>query len=227
MSNDWGNIIDTEVVPSTVKQTNFATYTKATAEDVYIMKDTEAKMIDVAFANGGTALQDADGAVDIWLRSVHQAYGPSLYRYALALTCSVEDAQDAVQEVFARIARESKRFTEVRNVRAYLFAATRNSSYSILRGRRRSEALHEAVCLDLAAACAPQARQISATIMVVREAIAQLSIEQREVLVLKILDQMTFKEIAQTVKAPMNTVAGRYRYGIEKLRKALEPINQG
>ena len=112
-------------------------------------------------------------------------------------------------------------------MRAYLFSATRNAAYSILRGRRRSEVLHEAICLDLATAFAPNPRQISATIIVVREAIAQLSIEQREVLVLKILDQMTFKEIAQTVKAPMNTVAGRYRYGIEKLRKALGTIDQG
>lgn len=191
------------------------------------MKDKGEAPMDIALANGTAALQGRNGAVDIWLRSIHKEHGPALYRYALALTSSVEDAQDAVQEVFARISRESKRFAEVKNVRAYLYCATRNAAYSILRGRRRSETLHEAICLDLATACAPNTRQISATIIVVREAIATLSIEQREVLVLKILDQMTFKEIAHTVHAPMNTVAGRYRYGIEKLRKALEAIDQG
>ena len=166
-------------------------------------------------------------AIEIWLRSLHDQYGASLYRYALALTCSVEDAQDAVQEVFARISRQPKRFAEVRNIRAYLFAATRNAAYSVLRGRKRGEVLHEAICSDIAAVCAPDTRQMSATIIVIREAIAGLSIEQREVLVLKILDQMTFKEIAQTVKASMNTVAGRYRYGIEKLRKALQTVDNG
>lgn len=188
------------------------------------MKDTgKVKMTNIALGNGTVALrQDNSSAVDIWLRSIHAEYGSSLYRYALALTSSVEDAQDAVQEVFARISRESRRFAEVRNVRAYLFSATRNAAYSILRGRRRSDILHEAICLDLATACAPHARQISATIIAVREAMSGLSIEQREVLVLKICNQMTFKEIAETVKAPMNTVAGRYRYGIEKLRKSLE-----
>jgi len=164
-------------------------------------------------------------AIEIWLRSVHDQYAASLYRYALALTCRVEDAQDAVQEVFARISREPRRFVEVRNVRAYLFSATRNAAYSILRGRRRCEALHDAICSDIAAVCAPDTRRMSATIIVIRQAMEQLSIEQREVLVLRILDQMTFKEIAETVRAPINTVAGRYRYGIEKLRRALSSID--
>lgn len=187
----------------------------------------EAEMTQrVALRIGAGAVQGSHEAIEIWLRSIHDQYAASLYRYALALTCSVEDAQDAVQEVFARISRQPKRFTEVQNVRAYLFAATRNAAYSILRGRMRCEALHEAICMDIAAVCAPETRQISATIIVIREAIAQLSIEQREVLVLKILDQMTFKEIAQTVKAPMNTVAGRYRYGIEKLRLALSNVEK-
>jgi len=171
--------------------------------------------------NSAGAERRRNEAIEIWLRSIYEQYAPSLYRYALALTCSVEDAQDAVQEVFARVSRQWRRFMEVENVRAYLFSATRNAAYSILRGRRRSEALHDAICADLAAVCAPQTKQMSATIISIREALTQLSIEQREVLVLKILNQMTFKEIADTVKAPVNTVAGRYRYGTERLRQAL------
>ena len=182
-------------------------------------------MNQIALARGVGILSRDHDAIEIWLRSLHDQYAASLYRYALALTSSVEDAQDAVQEVFARISRQPKRFVEVRNIRAYLFSATRNAAYSLLRGRKRSDVLHEAICSDIAAVCAPDTRQMSATIIVIRDAIADLSIEQREVLVLKILDQMTFKEIAQTVRAPMNTVAGRYRYGIEKLRKALLSVD--
>lgn len=178
-------------------------------------------MNEIALMNGAGVLDQKSGALEIWLQSIHEQYGPALYRYALALTCSVEDAQDAVQEVFTRISRQSKRFTEVRNVRAYLFSATRNAAYSVLRGRMRSEALHDAICADIANAFAPESRQISATIIVIRQIMAQLSIEQREVLVLKILNQMTFREIAQMVHASVNTVAGRYRYGTEKIRRAL------
>lgn len=166
-------------------------------------------------------LTNEDGAVEIWLDSIYQQYSRSLYRYALALTGSVEDAQDAIQEVFTRISRDSKRFSEVQNVKAYLFSATRNTCYSILRNRRRCEALHEAICIDLVTACVPQEKQTSATIISIRSAFSDLTMGQREVLVLKILNQMTFREIAETMGESLNTVAGRYRYGIEKLRIAL------
>ena len=163
--------------------------------------------------------------VDMWLQTIYQQYSSSLYGYALALTGSIEDAQDAVQEVFGRISRDSKRFVDVQNVSAYLFAATRNAAYSVLRKRQRSTSLHEAICLDLAVACNTSQKPISATIISIRTAFADLSEEQREVLVLKILHQMTFKEIADLVKISINTVAGRYRYGIEKLRLALDDPN--
>lgn len=164
----------------------------------------------------------SDDAIEIWLQSIHQQHSTALFRYALALTCSVEDAQDAVQEVFARITADWRRFMEVRDVKAYLFKATRNSAFSILRSRQRGDALHEAICADLATACVPQDKRTSATILCIRETFSLLSTDQREVLVLKVLDQLTFKEIAEATGASINTVAARYRYGIEKLRHALE-----
>jgi RNA polymerase sigma-70 factor (ECF subfamily) len=55
----------------------------------------------------------------------------------------------------------------------------------------------------------------------VREALQALPEEQREVVVLKVYDQLTFAEIGRTVRASVNTVASRYRYGLQKLRKVL------
>ena len=46
--------------------------------------------------------------------------------------------------------------------------------------------------------------------------------EQREVIVLKIWSRYTFEEIAGLLELSPNTVAGRYRYGLEKLRASLK-----
>lgn len=178
-------------------------------------------MIPIAHRTGLDLSRDPNEAIEVWLRSIYDRYSSSLFRYALALTGSVDDAQDAVQEVFARVTSEWRHMMEVRNMKAYLFRATRNSAYSVLRKRRRGKALHDAICADLAAICVPHARQVSATIISIREAFNLLSTEQREVLVLKILNQLTFKEIAEATGIPMNTVSARYRYGIIKLRHAL------
>jgi RNA polymerase sigma factor (sigma-70 family) len=52
-------------------------------------------------------------------------------------------------------------------------------------------------------------------------ALAQLPLEQREVILLKLNTGLRFKQIAQIQKTSVPTVQGRYRYGIDKLRSLL------
>ncbi|MHC4543563.1 MAG: sigma factor-like helix-turn-helix DNA-binding protein, partial [Planctomycetota bacterium] len=52
-------------------------------------------------------------------------------------------------------------------------------------------------------------------------ALARLPYEQREVIVLHIHGQMRFRVIAKSLGISVNTVKGRYRYGIHKLRSFL------
>lgn len=52
--------------------------------------------------------------------------------------------------------------------------------------------------------------------------LAELPVEQREVIVLKIWHEYTFEEIGGLLDTSPNTVAGRYRYGLQKLRGCLK-----
>src|SRR5204863_7396946 len=52
--------------------------------------------------------------------------------------------------------------------------------------------------------------------------LAELPVEQREVIVLKIWHQYTFEEISELLALSPNTAAGRYRYGLQKLRARLK-----
>ena len=159
------------------------------------------------------------------LEAIYDQYGRSLYRYAFALTGSSDDAEDAVQEVFLRLARERKTLRKVKNIRAYLFASARNAAYSALRSRRRRAELHESVLSSAAAGLSARTNDFSTESAELRNAFAQLPPEQRETLVLKIYDGMTLKEIARIIGASAGTVASRYRYGIARLRQALEDDN--
>jgi RNA polymerase sigma-70 factor (ECF subfamily) len=53
-------------------------------------------------------------------------------------------------------------------------------------------------------------------------ALAELPFEQREILMLHLHGQMTFRAIAQARQISTNTAKSRYRYGIDKLRSILE-----
>lgn len=159
---------------------------------------------------------------EMTLEEVYDLHARSMFRYACALLNCPEDAEDAVQEVFVRLAREHKRLARVKVLKPYLMTATRNAAYSILRSRQRGQALHEAVCSE---PLIPRERSFDRKMLEsesMREAFASLPIEQREVLLLKVFEEMTFREIAETTRVPLATVASRYRYGLDRLRHALE-----
>lgn len=52
--------------------------------------------------------------------------------------------------------------------------------------------------------------------------LAELPLMQREVIVLKLWHEYTFEEIGELLEVSPNTVAGRYRYGVEKLRTCMK-----
>ena len=54
--------------------------------------------------------------------------------------------------------------------------------------------------------------------------LARLPVEQREVIVLKVWHNYTFEEIGGLLEISPNTAAGRYRYGLHKIRRQLEGI---
>ena len=57
---------------------------------------------------------------------------------------------------------------------------------------------------------------------ILSEAMAMLPYEQKEVIVMRIRAGLKFKEIAKLQGASINTVQGRYRYGLNKLRSILD-----
>lgn len=183
------------------------------------MRDQLAEMTIPLEADTLPDVADAD---ERRLEELYDVYSAPLFRYALMLTCSRDDAEDAVGSVFVRVAREWKHFGRVENVRAYLFSAVRNAAFNILRGKRRREAAQESVCAAFQVGQQLADRVDQAESQVLCEALDELPVDQREVLILKVFDEMTFREIADTVGASVSTIASRYRYGIEKLRRALE-----
>jgi RNA polymerase sigma-70 factor (ECF subfamily) len=148
------------------------------------------------------------------LEAVYDAYAAAVYRQAMAALGSVTDAEDVVQEVFLHLVR--RHGGRIRDLKAYLLTAARRQSFSVLR-RRRQEAPEAGLEAPVPAA-GPSAFAEGETI---RQALQALPSPQRDVVVLKVYRQLTFEEIGRVVRAPANTVASRYRYALQKLRRAL------
>jgi len=127
---------------------------------------------------------------------------------------SHSEAEDVLQETFVSLLQrtEAPEKPEHYCVRSY-----RNRSLNHRRSlwRRMTRELESSRWFERSAGETPEERRAM-------QCLAELPVEQREVIVLKLWHQHTFEEIAGLLELSPNTVAGRYRYGIQKLKTSMK-----
>ena len=124
--------------------------------------------------------------------------------------------EDAVQDAFVKLAQQSP---TPEQVVPWLFRVVRNSSLAAGRGEVRRRRRQERVCVPEAWFAATDDR------LDAQEAtrlLAQLPLDQREVVVARIWGGLTFDEVAQLVGCSLPTAHRRYQAGLTELRERLE-----
>lgn len=155
------------------------------------------------------------------------------YNLARWITRNDHDAEDVVQEAFVRAYRFFDSLKEA-DARPWLLAIVRNSAYSWLRKNRPAEvvALDDASWISddtptaghtSPAESNPEVILLqSANRKVVNQALEDLPVGFREVLVMRELEDLSYKEIAAVAGIPIGTVMSRLSRGRELLRQSLE-----
>ena len=149
---------------------------------------------------------------------LYDRYGPSLYRFALMLLADPAAAEDAVQQVFTSVLRADA-CARLEADEPYLRRAIRNECFSMLRRRAIRDPIHVepgALLEQIASVDSKPEERLA-----LERGIRLLTPEQREVVHLHVFEGLTFREIAAASGASINTVAGRYRYALAKLRVLL------
>jgi RNA polymerase sigma-70 factor, ECF subfamily len=153
------------------------------------------------------------------LEQIYRDHRQGLFSLALAVTRSVDLAEDAVQDACARLWR-SQRVPEGDPV-AYVFAAVRNSAIEQARRQRRSvgvpASLFDGGRFDPACNALEAERS-----RLVRSAIDALPLLQRQAVVLRLYAGLTFQQMADTLHESLPTVASRYRRALERIKTALQ-----
>jgi len=142
---------------------------------------------------------------------------PGLVLFARQWTRSAADAEDIVQEAFVRFWRKQH---DIAN-RGLLYATVRSIALDFLRRDSRRARRESAAIADVDQTV-PPAFEIDDESQ--RQLVAALNLlpnEQREVLVMKIWNELTFAEIASVLEISQNTAASRYRYALAALKKNL------
>jgi RNA polymerase sigma-70 factor (ECF subfamily) len=148
------------------------------------------------------------------VKSLYEKHGAALAAYACCFGLDHASAQDVIHQLFLTILRA--RIVAPRAPLAYLYRGTRNASLNLIRNRKRETDLANTELWMVH----PYRGQEE--ILNLQNALKDLPEEQREAVFLKIWSGMTFVEIAEITETPLNTVASRYRYALEKLRERLD-----
>src|SRR5690348_9351609 len=135
---------------------------------------------------------------------------PGLVLFARQWTRSASDAEDIVQEAFVKFWR---RHHDIAN-RGLLYATVRSIALDFIR-RDSRRARREATALsDVDQSVQPEFDIEDDSQRALVAALDVLPAEQREVLVMKIWNELTFAEIASALEISQNTAASRYRYAL-------------
>lgn len=151
--------------------------------------------------------------------TLYDILGERLFRVAVAITGSREDAHDLVQELFVAMVRSRDKLARVENLAAYMFTSLRRLAIRASGRRKRDRNAIAGRARQEAEASSPG--NSGSKNEHLESALNALGDSQREVIALKIDGGLTFSEIASVLGVSANTAASRYRYALEKLRTML------
>ncbi len=157
------------------------------------------------------------------LRRVYEKYKKDLMTLATALLYDRDAAEDVVQDVFASFIESAERFRLTGSLKGYLAVCVANNA----RNRNKARQRHHSIRLDEVEPIVSDSERPDLSVVFDEElqrltwALAQLPYQQREILLLHVYSGMKFREIAKLGGESINTLKGRYRYGLDKLRSLL------
>lgn len=163
-------------------------------------------------------VMDNVGSDEEWKECFCQA-APGLVLFARQFVHSLADAEDIVQEAFVRFWRKQRSIAN----RPLLFATVRSIALDLLRRDVRRARREATAFLESEQIATPQFDTEDDEQRALAGAVDRLPTDQREVLVMKIWNDLTFADIAEVLGISQNTAASRYRYALANLKKSVVP----
>ncbi|HHS13777.1 MAG TPA: sigma-70 family RNA polymerase sigma factor [bacterium] len=159
-------------------------------------------------------------------RKLYQRYERPLFAFLLRLVRERESAEDLFQQTWMKVISGLKNYEERGTFSSWLFGIAYHGCVDHARKASRNvkDDLKSGQGLD----CLPGDASGPEEQMIQREklqwlyrAIDQLPSEQREVLLMRLNGEIPFREIAEIMQCPLNTVLGRMHYAVQSLKRMI------
>jgi len=143
-----------------------------------------------------------------------------IYNYLFRLIKNREDAMDLSQDVFLKAYQNLAKLEDASRFGPWLYRIAHNEAYSLLRKNRP-----EVEMVEEWAEYSPSRRMLPVEVsLAVERAMARLTEEQREAVVLKIYEGFKFEEMAEILACPVSTIKSRLYAALDLLKDTLAPV---
>lgn len=156
------------------------------------------------------------------LRQIYIKYKDNLLTIAASMMHDTAAAEDVLHDVFVSFAAAAGNIKLKVNLRNYLVVSIANRVRDIYRKKKHpTVGLEQAGQISSDSPDPVQSAIFGEQFQLLTDELYRLPFEQRETIILHLKGGMKFREIARMQGIATSTVQGRYRYGIDKLRKVL------
>ncbi len=163
------------------------------------------------------------------LEALFKRYLKPTYYFIYRYVANKEEAEDVIQETFVKVWKNLKKFDQKKSFKTWVFSIAKNTALDFLKKKKAipfssfEDEEGQNPVLDALRDPGP----ISSELIAEKEAadllyknIDNLSPKYREVLLLRLDNQLVFREIAAILKEPLHTVKSRYRRALILLKNA-------
>jgi RNA polymerase sigma factor (sigma-70 family) len=156
-------------------------------------------------------------------RAIYEKYAGDMLTLAGNLLDDKVGAEDIVQDVFIKLVKSVDSFRLTGNLKSYLATCVANRSRDYIRGRirQRNAVARQAEKTPAGAKSTIHLAIRNEELEKLSNVISELPYEQRETIALHVHGNLRFRQKAELQNVSTKTVQSRYRYGLVKLRSAL------
>lgn len=155
------------------------------------------------------------------IQELYEKYKSLVYGVAFSVLKNKEDSEDIVQIVFFKIFKLEKEKLPTKNAATWLYSVAKNETLNFLKNKKEEFDIDELYYIT------SENKELNKIIEIdsYNKIIAKLPLNEQEIISLKILSGLPFKEISMMLGIPIGTVQWRYYKGVHTLRLLLSNLS--
>lgn len=153
------------------------------------------------------------------LRAIYEACLPAVYSSVLAILHNEQSAQDVTADFFIKLWDIADQYRQGGAYKAWMLTIARNMAMDYLR-KYKNEQLMDEMPEESVSWQGPASQEDRiCEELTLKQALESLEEDEKQIVNLKIMGELTFQEISRIMKKPLGTVAWKYRAALSKLKR--------